>query len=202
MQNRTQNLDSFSILKMSVTAAGINGIMTNFLEVIKVRIISDSIRCNPIHYSAKSMKGFFNSNTKNQILAFENCGNNCLPSRNAFEVAQYILKTEGLQAFFRGAMGQSLQQMIRAGSFFPLYHQTLNFFKSNVTQNSYYLPLMSSACARFISVCMTFGIEKYTTELQASKATDIIKKSKISANTGFTAIASRDIFYSAIMWTL
>ena len=190
------------MLRLTTLSAGINGIATNFLEVIKTRIISDSIRCDPLHYSKKTIFRHFESKPQTQILAISHCDNNCLPSRNAFEVAHHIYKTEGMQAFFRGATGQSLQQIIRAGSFFPFYHKCLDYFKTNVTTNSYYLPLLSSATARFFSVCLTFGIEKHTTELQATKITDKVNHSKVSSRVGFTSLAARDIFYSAIMWTV
>jgi hypothetical protein len=202
MQNRTQQLDSLTVLQVTTVAAGINGIATNFLEVVKTRIISDSMRCDPGHYSEKSIFRHFISKPKGQLLAIHLCQNNCLPSTNAFEVAYYLYRTEGMQAFFRGALGQSVQQIMRAGSFFPFYHKCLDFYKQNLTNNPYYLPLISSATARLGSVCLTFGIEKYTTELQASKITDTINHSKVPPRAGFASLASRDIFYSGIMWTV
>jgi hypothetical protein len=201
MQNRSQQLDSLTVLRVTTIAAGINGIATNFLEVVKTRIISDSIKCDPGHYSKKSIFRHFQASPKGQTLAIHLCENNCLPSSNAFEVAYYLLRTEGLRAFFRGALSQSVQQIMRAGSFFPFYHKCLDFYSQNLTNNPYYLPLVSSATARLGSVCLTFGIEKYTTELQASKITDTITHAKVPRGTGFASLASRDIFYSAIMWT-
>lgn len=57
MQGRSEKISSFEMLRSSATAAGLNGVCVNFLEVCKTRMMTDSIRCSPQHFTAKT---FFN----------------------------------------------------------------------------------------------------------------------------------------------
>ena len=111
-----------------------------------------------------------------------------------------MVRNEGMASLFRGATGQALQQVIRAGSFFPLYTGITPYVTNNVTDNKIASPLITSTIARVISVCLTFGIEKWTTQLQATTSQTKLNKN-VAMTTGFVSIANRDIVFSGIMWT-
>lgn len=111
-----------------------------------------------------------------------------------------MVRNEGIASVFRGATGQAAQQIIRAGSFFPLYNGITPYVTKHVTDNKIASPLITSTIARIISVSMTFGIEKWTTQLQATKLQTKLDKN-VAMTTGFVSIANRDIIFSAIMWT-
>ena len=199
MQNRSESQNNFDVQKSSVVAAAFCGVCVNFLEVTKTRIISDSVNCRPQHFASKSLiRRMFQVPKKRQKIP---CRPGCLPSTNQFEVMWHIGRNEGVATFFRGISGQVLFQMIRSGTFYPLYTCFTPYVKKHVTNNSILLPAVTSAFARMIAVTLTYSIEKWTTQIQNTKLNQEVNKSA-SMFSGFWAMAKRDLAYSAIAQTL
>ncbi len=135
---------------------------TNFLDVTKVRLISDLKRCSKDHYQNKLLvKKIFNKFTgENQITKIAKKCMDCLPSRNSFVIASYILQKEGINHFLFSGLGNAIYaNFIRVGLFFP----TMEFFKVktkkilphhlNVEMTS---TLVGSFIARFFTSVISF----------------------------------------------
>lgn len=83
MQERV-DINPLVTMRISTISAGINGVLTNFLEVIKTRIIKDALNCDPDHYKEKGghLLQKYITSEKGKIQSYPNC-NECLPSRSS-----------------------------------------------------------------------------------------------------------------------
>lgn len=219
IKERIETIGGFSAHSIfSQVAGAITLTSTNFLEVAKIRLISDVRKCSPKHYSNKmlylSIKNYFKKNKVDFLIS--NFGKkclNCLPSRNTFSAFHYILKTEGFRyTFFSGIGNTVYSNLIRIGCFFPIFE----FFKikakrilpdhSQIEMSS---TLIGSTFARIITTITSFPFEVSKIRAQTGQfkgnnsfyrnSINIIKERKKYGSI-FTAFFQRELIFTIIFW--
>ena len=220
-KERIETIGGFSAHAVfSQVAGAITLTSTNFLEVAKIRLISDVRKCSPKHYSNKmlylSIKNYFQKNKVNFLISnFGKKCKSCLPSRNTFSTFYYILKTEGFRyTFFSGIGNTVYSNVIRIGCFFPIFE----FFKIKAKRN---LPdhsqiemsstLIGSSFARFITTVTSFPFEVSKIRAQTGQfkgnnsffrnSINIIKERKKYVSI-FSAFFQRELIFTLIFWSI
>lgn len=207
----------FSIHSVYSQVAGLVALVsTNFLEVTKIRMISDVTYCSVPHYREKTLYAILRN--KYQGLKTKNLTQkcvDCLPFRNSFFTFYYLLKNNGVYAtFFRGIDKTMVSHLIRVGLFYP----TFEIIKYNIKpffhekNKEIYSSTVGSAIARSIVTLISFPFE--ISKIMAQSGDQNIKRAKMintlremvvhrsNYSIIFWNFFQREMFFSLIFWYL
>jgi len=207
----------FSIHSIYTQVAGLAALVsTNFLEVTKIRMISDIMNCSVPHYKEKTLYAIIKNKyqgMKNKNLS-QKCVD-CLPFRNSFFTFYHLIKNEGfVAAFFRGIDKTMASHLIRVGLFYP----TFEIIRFNIRpmfsepNQDVYSSTVASGIARSFVTLVSFPLEiskimaqSGTHNFQRSKLLNMTRdmiKHKSNYSIIFWNFFQREMFFSLIFWYL
>jgi len=215
MQYREKN--SKQILTSATLASWIVTVLTNPLDVIKVRLQKDAKNCsvgrNP-HYCQSSshtrygtQHGMFklsSLNLKSTILtdhyrAF--CS--CIPYQTNYKALKYLTQTEGMLTLING-LKHSLMAATISNVIYLYSYETIRAQMKKLTQHQILLPLCTSAVARTITTSLIFPFDYWKTKQQSLEGHGVKISNKLDRGlrSGYGALLQRDILFSGIYWIL
>lgn len=161
---KTSFLKSFSKLSLFSQAAGLTTITSlNFLEVTKIRLITDVNKCMPVHYNQKTtlsmLKKYMMGKTVPDIA--KAC-TDCLPFRNSFLSMHHILRSEGAKVFFFSGVNKTMiSYALKVGLYFPTFEFIKARSKHLFNENNRELrsSQMGSVCSRSFVSIISFPFE-------------------------------------------
>lgn len=214
--NDTKTLaKTFSIHSFYSQIAGLAALVsTNFLEVTKIRMISDVTNCSVPHYREKTLYAM--AKNKMQGLKSKNLTQkcvDCLPFRNSFFTLYHLIKNDGMfMTFFRGIDKTMVSHLIRVGLFYP----TFEIIKFNIKplfsekKKEVYSSTVASGIARSAVTLISFPFE--ISKIMAQSGGHNTKRAKIlntvremirnksNYSIVFWNFFQREMFFSLIFW--
>lgn len=185
---------------------------TNFIEVLRTRMIYDAKVCNTSHYSNKATPvptSFMAYCFSKRNFYLKQACFNCLPSTKPLEVMSYIAKHDGFKHLFLSGISQNIySHIVRTGLFFPIF----DFFKDKLqphVQRELYRSILSSTVARTITSIFSFPIEVTRIERQSKKTQSSVLNSLRSIRSQprrffniYMNFWSKEMIFSIIFWSV
>lgn len=187
---------------------------TNFLEVLRTRLIYDIKACAPAHYATKPSPAVthagYTYDFVDRIYKIQQKCVGCLPYRNPFKSFFFLLRTEGVRYLLFSGMGQNVgAMMIRTGLFFPFF----DFFKERLAgsiERELYSSVVSSALTRTITSLVSFPFEVTRIQKQSGKfdGSSLKNSFRIIANDKrhfakvFSAFWGKEMTFSLVFWSV
>lgn len=206
---------AFSIHSAYSQVAGVAALMsTNFLEVTKIRMISDVINCSVPHYKEKTLYAM--AKNKYQGLKAKNLSQkcvDCLPFRNSIFTFYHLLANDGFFAtFFRGIDKTLVSHLMRVGLFYPSFEIIKFNLKPFFAEENkeVYSSTVGSGIVRSVVTLISFPFE--ISKVMAQSGSQNAKRAKIlntfrdmikhKANYSiiFWNFFQRELFFSVIFW--
>lgn len=208
---------NFSIHSFYSQIAGLAALVsTNFLEVTKIRMISDVTNCSVPHYKEKTIFGILKNRQQGHTMSFymRNCVD-CLPFRNSLLTLYYLVKSDGVvPTFFRGIDKTMASHLLRVGLFYP----TFEIIKFNIkplfpeTKKEVYSSTVAAGLARSMVTLISFPFEvskimaqSGAVDRQQTKILSVfreIARNRASYSVVFWNFFQREMFFSVIFWYL
>ena len=142
-------------------------IFTNFLEVAKIRLISDAGNCSKSHFQSKTitnriLRKYFSQSYS--IAAETSACYNCLPERNALLLILHLIREQGYRyVFFSGISNSIYSHLIRTGMFFPIFElfkvKTDNLCSRLKSNGEVYSATLASIMTRTVTSALSFPLE-------------------------------------------
>lgn len=215
--NTSSTFKSLTIHSLYSQIAGVAALLsTNFLEVTKIRMISDVMNCSVPHYKEKTLYSLIKN--KHSVLELKNLKKkciDCLPLRNSFLTLYHILITEGFYSmFFRGIDKTLFSHLIRTGMFYPLFELIKFRIRPLFSEKNkeVYSSTVGSGLARSIVTVVSFPFEILKIMAQsgdqnvyrASMLNTIRELIRKRSNYSIVLLNffQREIFFSLIFWYL
>lgn len=214
--NDPKNLaKAFSIHSFYSQVAGVAALLsTNFLEVTKIRMISDVTNCSVPHYKEKTLYAIVKNKYQGLMTTQQTktCAD-CLPFRNSFFTFYHLLVNDGFVAtFFRGIDKTLVSHLIRVGLFYPSFEiikfNLKPFFPEETKE--VYSSTIGSGIARSIVTLISFPFEISKVMAQSGEHNTTRAKlvntlrdmiaHKSNYSIVFWNFFQREIFFSLIFW--
>lgn len=208
---------AFSIHSLYSQIAGLAALVsTNFLEVTKIRMITDVTNCSVPHYKEKTLYAIARS--KYQGLKHKNLTQkcvDCLPFRNSFFTLYHLLKNDGVYStLFKGIDKTMVSHLIRVGLFYPTFEIIKLNIKPSFSQKNreVYSSTVASGIARSFVTLISFPFE--ISKIMAQSGSHNTKRAKIlntlrdmvkhksNYSIVFWNFFQREMIFSLIFWYL
>lgn len=214
-KNKKGFFRNFSVLSVYSQVAGLAAMTaTNFLEVTKIRLITDVNKCSTTHYTQKTllttfknrMQGITVNNLKQKCV-------DCLPVRNTFFTMHHIVRNEGLNVFLFSGLNKTMaSHFIRVGLFYPIFEmvKSRSKFLFPEEKKELYSSMVGSGISRSIVTLISFPFE--VTKIVSQTKLDNKKKAKLlytlkairkepyKFSTIFLNFFQREMFFSLLFW--
>lgn len=183
---------------------------TNFLEVLRTRLIYDAKVCDVSHYSAKPNHVSIPRSFHSIYYSFpiENRCGDCLPTRSPPKVFKYLILNEGAPyLFFSGISHVLWSHVIRTGMFFPIF-ETIKMKLEPKIDRELYRSIISSIFTRTLTSIASFPLEVTRIQKQSAKFPDASLSSsvrQISATPRaflpiFSSFLQKEVVFSMVFW--
>lgn len=187
---------------------------TNPFDVVKVRLQNNSKTCHPYPSqcinsstlsSSSSIKQLSTLNlltTRNLRERFDiSCG--CLPYQSNIKAFIYLIKREGVKTLTNGLRQGIVSGIISSTTYF-MFYENVRKQVTKFTQNSFWIPLLSSLTARTATTCLVFPFEYWRTLQQSVVGENKVAGYKLGTaiHSGFFALLQRDLIFSCTYWIL
>jgi len=206
---------SKQILYSALLSTGIVTILTNPLDVIKVRLQKDAKNCGvnrSPYYCQAAIHQHISSSRQN--LKYGNISLpssfmdsyvaicNCIPFKSNYQAIKYIAQTEGRSTLVNG-LGQALTASIFSNVGYLYTYERVRVHVKEYTQHPVMLPLCTSTIARTIVTSLVFPLDYWKTVQQSVEGKN---KSGFSLHNqpraGYGTLLTRDVLFSGIYWIL
>ena len=208
---------NFSTLSAFSQIAGLTTITSlNFLEVTKIRLITDVSRCGPSHYHQKtSLTMLKRYMTGKAVPELAKACADCLPFRNTFLSMFHILKNEGAKVFFFSGVNKTMISYgLKVGLYFPTFELVKSRSKGLFSEDNRELrsSQMGSVCSRSLVSIISFPFE--VAKIVSQGKVEDVKKTRIwynlraiAKNPGnyrnvFLSYFFRELGFSFTFWTI
>jgi len=194
--------------------------LTNFLEVAKIRLISDASQCSTSHYKSKTifnrvLRKYF-AQSLSLIDDSSSCYK-CLPERNSILLIRHLIQEHGFRyAFFSGINKSIASHLLRSGMFFPIFE----LFRTSTDKLFAWMPqnqevasaMLASVLTRTITSILSFPLEVSKIRQQSlnfnpneqavAKSSQAIINNPRKYLSIFAQFYQRELYFSAIFWMI
>jgi len=204
------------ILVSSTIASIITTIITNPLDVLKVRMQNTAKGCDTINtkcvgypqvdtspkpINEVSLKRLI---TKRNFMKKYSIPCDCIPFKSNIKALIYLVRKEGFFTLANGLPQSLLLSLTNTVTYFYFYESIKKYIKVNVTNHQILLPLTSALTAGALSTCFVFPFEYWKTLQQ--NVVGVNNQSGIELGTrvsdGFGSLLQRNLAFSGLYWVL